>query len=166
MAGFTLIETLVVMIVVGLLAALAVVSLGGGNQQRELEEEVRELFLLIQTAADQAVVNNQEIGLVLDEERYRFVVFDEREQEWESQGERLFRPRSLPDWMGITPTIDNNLPRMADDNALRPDIVFYSSGESTPFELEFSLSGRSGNRHRLVSDGLERPRWVAPGDEP
>ncbi|MEP3563754.1 MAG: prepilin-type N-terminal cleavage/methylation domain-containing protein, partial [Marinobacter sp.] len=60
-SGFTLIEILVVLIIVGLLASLAVFSMGGNSQQRELESHVRELYLLMQTASEQAVLNNLEL---------------------------------------------------------------------------------------------------------
>ena len=52
--GFTLIEILVVLIIVGLLAALAVFNMAGSSQQRELESQVRDLYLLMQTASEQA----------------------------------------------------------------------------------------------------------------
>ncbi|HAS77079.1 MAG TPA: type II secretion system protein GspH, partial [Marinobacter adhaerens] len=71
--GFTLIEILVVLVVVGLLASLAVFTMGGSSQQRELENEVRELYLLMQTASEQAVLNNLELGLKLEEDGYQFV---------------------------------------------------------------------------------------------
>src|SRR5690606_40157459 len=49
--GFTLIEILVVLIIVGLLAALAVFNMAGSSQKRELENTVQDLFLLMQTAS-------------------------------------------------------------------------------------------------------------------
>lgn len=97
-SGFTLIEILVVLIVVGLLAALAVLNLGGGSQQRELENHVRETYLLMQTASEQAVLNNIELGLLLEEDGYRFVILDERANEWTETTERMFRERNYPEW--------------------------------------------------------------------
>lgn len=164
--GFTLIEILVVIIVVGLLAALAVVNMGGSGQAREMENEVRELYLLMQTASEQATLNNQEIGLKLLEDGYQFVVFDESNREWGEQVERLFRPRSLPEWLVVTPLIEDGLPTLAgEEDPLEPDLVFFSSGEVTPFELEFTLGSGSERKHRLVSDGINGIDWQAPGDE-
>src|SRR5690554_7758639 len=70
-SGFTLIEILVVLVLVGLLAALAVFTMGGNSQQRELQNEVRELYLLMQTASEQAVLNNLEHGLLFEENGYQ-----------------------------------------------------------------------------------------------
>lgn len=164
--GFTLIEILVVIIVVGLLAALAVVNMGGSGQAREMENEVRELYLLLQTASEQATLNNEEIGLRLLEDGYQFVVFDEDNREWVEQGQRLFRPRAFPDWLVLTPLIEEGLPTLAgDEDTLEPDLVFFSSGEVTPFELEFTAGSGSERKHRLWSDGINGIEWQAPGDE-
>ncbi|WP_166263643.1 type II secretion system minor pseudopilin GspH [Marinobacter caseinilyticus] len=165
-SGFTLIEILVVLIVVGLLAALAIVNLGGGTQQRELENTVRELYLLMQTASEQAILNNQELGLILEEGSYRFVVFDDQQRVWAAQEERLFQSRSIPDWTIITPYIDNDIPRLAsDDDALQPDLLFFSSGETTPFDIEFNVAKQPDTLHRLQSDGIASIEWLAPGEE-
>ena len=94
--GFTLIEILVVLIIVGLLAALAVFNMAGSSQQRELESQVRELYLLMQTAQEQAVLNNLEMGLLLEEDGYRFVAFQDKTGEWKSSGERIFQLRRHP----------------------------------------------------------------------
>ncbi|WP_394373276.1 type II secretion system minor pseudopilin GspH [Marinobacter xestospongiae] len=164
--GFTMIEILVVLVVVGLLAALAIVNLGGGSQLRELKNEVQELYLLMQTASEQAVLNNQELGLVMEEEGYRFVLYDDLNGEWVGQPERLFRPRQWPEWLVATLQAEGDAPRLAsDEDKLRPDLVFFSSGETTPFEAEFTLGSDTDHRHRIESDGLNGLDWRAPGDE-
>lgn len=166
-AGFTLIEILVVLVVVGLLAAIAVVNLGGGQERRQLENEVRELYLLMQTASEQAVVNNQELGLILTDDGYRFVIYSDKDDDWVAQGERLFSPRTWPGWLVTTPIIDNDLPRLArSEQVTRPDIVFFSSGEITPFELEFTIKDRDSSPLKIETSGFDGLEMTLPGDHP
>ncbi|KKK96136.1 hypothetical protein LCGC14_2665760, partial [marine sediment metagenome] len=100
--GFTLIEILVVLVLIGLLASLAVFTMGGNSQQRELQNEVRELYLLMQTVSDQAVLNNLEIGLLFEKNGYGFVAFQDETGDWKASGERIFRVRSFPEWLVVT----------------------------------------------------------------
>ena len=165
-SGFTFIEILVVIIVVGLLAALMVGNMGGSTQQRELENTARELFLLMQTASDQAVLNNAELGLILEEDGYRFVQFDDEQGAWVRERERLFAPRQWVEWLQLRPDIEDNLPRLTSaEDALKPDIVFYSSGETTAFELAMTIGNQPEPRHRLRSDGVSGIVWLQPGQE-
>lgn len=162
--GFTLIEIMVVLIIVGLLAALAVFTMGGSSQQRELENEVRGLYLLMQTASEQAVLNNLELGLQLAPDGYQFVAYEDESGDWKASGERLFRPRALPEWLVVTEFIESDAPRLASsEDELRPDVVFFSSGETTPFEIEFTIGKNSDYMHVLASDGVSPLEWRKPG---
>lgn len=168
-AGFTLIELLVVLVLVGLLASLAVFTLGGDSRQREAENIVRELYLLMQSASEQAVLNNRELGLLFEDDGYRFLVFNETEGRWTAPRERLFRPRTLPSWLVLDRYIASDVPRLAsssdgDSDRLLPDLVFFSSGETTPFQLEIVPDPDSGIMHVLESDGIRGIFWRRPGD--
>ena len=171
-SGFTLIEILVVLVVVGMLVALATITLGGDSLRRDLDNEVQKLFLLMETVSDQAVVNNTELGLVIEEDQYRFLAYNEQAGTWSPPADRLYRPRALPPWLTVTQYIENNAPRLAsNEDQPRPDIVMFSSGEITPFELEFNVDQEEGSAddnyvHRLVSDGVSRVRWIDPGKAP
>lgn len=164
--GFTLIEILVVLIIVGLLASLAVFNMAGSSQQRELENTVHDLYLLMQTASEQAVLNNTELGLLLEEGSYRFVAFQDDTGEWTMSGERLFRSRPLPEWLVLTDYIENDAPRLtSSEDRLRPDVVFFSSGETTPFMIEFTMGRDADGMHILASDGVTPLEWRKPGSE-
>lgn len=167
-SGFTLIEILVVLVVVGMLVALATFTLGGNSLRRDLNNEVEKFFLLMQTVSEQAVLNNTEFGLVVEEESYRFLAFDQQSGSWKPFQERLYRQRALPEWLVVTSYIENDAPRLAsDEDQLRPDIVLFSSGETTPFELEFAI-GTEGlvnddYVHSIFSDGVSSVEWQHPG---
>ena len=164
--GFTLIEILVVLIIVGLLAALAVFNMAGSSQKRELENTVQDLFLLMQTASEQAILNNLELGLLIEDDNYRFVSYQDDTGEWKLSGERLFRARPLPEWLTLTDYIENDAPRLTSaEDRLRPDVVFFSSGETTPFILEFTIGSNTDDMHVIESDGVSPLQWRKPGSE-
>jgi general secretion pathway protein H len=164
-AGFTLIEILVVLIIVGLLSALAVFTIGGTSQQRELESEVRKLYVLMQTAAEQAVLNNMELGLQLEEGGYQFVTFHDDTREWNVSEVYIFRHRSFPEWLVTTEFIESDTPKLASaEDKLLPDVVFFSSGETTPFEIEFTAGNNNDSIHVIASDGLSPMEWRQPGN--
>ncbi|MBE02140.1 type II secretion system minor pseudopilin GspH [Marinobacter lutaoensis] len=165
-AGFTLIELLVVLILVGLLASLAVFTLGG-SQQRQLERAVQDLYLLMGTASEQAVLNNLELGLKLDPDGYRFLVYQDDDGSWQPSSERLFEPRTFPEGLVLVYDIDNEAPKLtsaSQGDRLVPDIVFFSSGETTPFRLEFTVGQDTEGMHVLASDGITGVRWHKPGE--
>ncbi|MGP4844097.1 type II secretion system minor pseudopilin GspH [Marinobacter sp. 1Y8] len=173
--GFTLIEIMVVMVVVGLMAVIAVVNLGSGAEQRELDNVSRQMFMLMETASEQAVLNNQEFGMVLGEEGYRFVVYNDLERKWQAQGERLFQPRAIPLWLVVTPRIEDDIPKLASGNQdddggggedePTPDLVFFSSGEITPFELGLGLESNPDVEYLIESDGVNGVEWHPPGEQ-
>jgi general secretion pathway protein H len=164
--GFTLIEILVVLVIIGLMAALAVFTMGGSSQQRELEVEVQDLYLRMQVVSEQAVLNNLEAGLVIDTDNYQFVVFDDETQAWKASPERLFQAHALPPWLSVDATVASDAPRLTSDNkTLRPSVVFFSSGENTAFEIELRVKGQALAPHRLYSDGIALIHWQKPGAE-
>lgn len=167
--GFTLIEILVVLVVVGMLVALATFTLGGNSLRRDLDNEVEQMFLLMQTVSEQAVLNNTEFGLIIEQDQFQFLAYDQQAGSWKPAGERLFRQRALPDWLVITKYIENDAPRLeSNDDRPRPDVVLFSSGETTPFELEFTLGARGSIAdddyiHSVFSDGISPIQWQHPG---
>lgn len=164
--GFTMIEILVVLIVVGLLAALAVANIGGNQQKREMDNAVSQMFLLMQSANEQAVLDNSEIGLKLKEQAYRFMRFDDLTGEWVPMKDRMFRSYRYPEWLVVTDIIEDDLPRLTtDEDQERPDIVFFSSGELTPFEMEFTIGSDTDLMYRIYTNETGELDWLQPGEE-
>lgn len=74
--GFTLIEVLLVILLIGLLAATVVYSFSGESRQQRLEKETEKLQARIQLAAELAMLKNVELGLYIDDKGYRFMLFE------------------------------------------------------------------------------------------
>lgn len=88
-AGFTLIEVLLVILIIGLLAATVVYSFSGESRSARLGKETEKLQARIQLAAELAMLKNVELGLYIDAKGYRFMLFEE--DRWRSVQE----PKSL-----------------------------------------------------------------------
>ena len=72
-AGFTLVEILVVMVIIGITLGLASLRAIPSPRQ-DLEDEAKRLTLLLQLARDEAIVRNRPVAFEATPERYRFLV--------------------------------------------------------------------------------------------
>ena len=74
--GFTLIELMVVMVVIGITLGLVAVNAIPSPRQN-LKNEAQRIALLLQLARDEAIVRNRLVSFEADPERYRFLVRNE-----------------------------------------------------------------------------------------
>lgn len=82
--GFTLLELLVVLVIVGIV--LGTVSLNlMPSQQQTLQNEAQRIALLLQLARDEAIVRNRQVAFEADSDNYRFLV--RNDQTWSPIGE-------------------------------------------------------------------------------
>lgn len=94
-AGFTLIEVLLVILLIGLLASAVVINFSGDSRDKKLETQTSQLQQLVQIAAETAMLKQQELGLFVDNEGYRFMLF--QDDKWHSISEpKSLRPRQFP----------------------------------------------------------------------
>ncbi|MFP5430709.1 MAG: type II secretion system minor pseudopilin GspH [Gammaproteobacteria bacterium] len=170
--GFTLLEVLMVVLVVGILSAVVLLGLNPGGPERRLNDEAERLAALLSLASSEAVMQNREYGLYLDDAGYRFLCLDEQNQRWsDCTGDKLFREHELPEGLEIRVLSDRRMrlpaPAAAESlslqdqstPALQPDVLLLSSGEASPAELEIRVADDPSARVEIRVDEIGRVRW-------
>jgi general secretion pathway protein H len=135
--GFTLVEILVVVVIIGVLALAVVLSVGSGSERR-LAREAERVQALIGYACNRAELTGREIGILLDPAGYGFAQLDlDGWQALPASGE--LRRRAWPGSLRIELRREGRLVDLAQADGAVPRLVCYSSGELTPFRLELAL---------------------------
>lgn len=153
--GFSLIELLVVMVIIGLFAATAVLSLNVVGPDRELEREALRLRSLLNTLMDEAVLETRDYGIQFSRHGYRFFVYDYRTLTWlDPAGDEFLRARHLAAPLELTLFLDDREVSLEPDREPdpgeqpQPQVVLLASGEITPFEAQL-FRDADGGRYLL-----------------
>lgn len=175
--GFTLIELMVVIVILGSLVGLAVLSMGSSNSSREIRDEAQRLATLIGLMADEAVLDSREYGLLISREGYRVMHYDETDARWRDAGDS--KAHQVPEWMRLELELDGAplklvAPVKREDDRIglsqegdrerrraprvQPQLLILSSGELSPFTLTFVDQRPDGSGWVVSSDGFRMPR--------
>ncbi len=138
--GFTLIEVLVVVVILGIAVGAATLAIGGSGS-RELENAARRAEQRILLACERALVSGQDLGFSLIDEglRFGYLLPDRWQRLVDDPGEAL-RERPLGAGVTVLARRDGLLLAAARGDPL-PQFVCYASGELTPFEFELQRAG-------------------------
>lgn len=160
--GMTLIEVLVVLVLIGVVLGLATLSAGLGGPAARAEEEARRLAQLIRLQCEEALLMSREFGLHLSAEGYRFSVWDG--ETWLPRADaRAFSDHPLPPPLGLRATVEGRELGLVSGEADRPQIVCASTGELTPFRIDFELPER-GSAYRLAGALDGTLTLIPPGE--
>lgn len=137
--GFTLIEILVVVIIIGITVSFAVLSIGGSDYQELLQEEASRLRALIQLAGEEAIVQNAEYAVSFNDDEYTFLMLDDEGKEWlPLENDSMLRTRTLPEGIYMELESVEELGTLnTESDEFVPHVFLLSSGETTPFSLAF-----------------------------
>lgn len=154
--GFTLLEVLVVILMVGLLAgALTLTQSDQGPQQ--VKREAERLRSLLGLLREDALLERQELGVRIEPDGYSVHRLDADGRWVPATG---YRPQRLPDSLRLHLELGEQAPGLgAPSPGPGPQLLVLSSDELTPFSLRVELRGRPVLE--LSSDGLEEVRIEA-----
>lgn len=160
--GFTLIEILLVVAIVGVMAGLATLNIQGDDYGEKLERETRKLAAQISLLQDEALVQSREFGVALWQNGYRFWGWTTESGWLPLAGDDAFKPQLLLEnaelelslvgqpvalevvpvkgFPVIKPPSPSKGTSSASDSAPDfrqnlPAIVLFSSGEASSFDI-------------------------------
>jgi general secretion pathway protein H len=142
--GFTLVEILVVVVIIGVLAVGALLALSAAGGNRDVTEERDRLIALLDFTRERAELENREYGMRVYQGGYEFLVYDDRAAAWQRiTDDRVIRGRRLPSSVDVQLAVEGRpvvLPNVdAKDPA--PQVMLFSSGELNAFDLTVQRRG-------------------------
>lgn len=144
--------------IIGVMASLAVLSIGNRALDDRLDTEARRLQALFALAADDAVLQGRELGFLQTPDGYTFLTLkDGHWQPLEDAGP--LRPRTLTEPFYLELQVEGRAvkPKAAGDEKeeAKPQVLLLSSGDATEFVLDVRALDYAP-RYRLQGDVLGR----------
>ncbi|ULQ46250.1 type II secretion system minor pseudopilin GspH [Flagellatimonas centrodinii] len=158
--GFTLLEILVVVLIIGVIINFAVLSVGDRAQGDTLDNESRRLERLMVLAQEEAELQGLLIGFRHTDRAIQWVMLsgDGRWMPYVESGPLRSRPITEP--VEMTLRVEGRVmpPAQSDlkpDASMDPQGLFLSSGEATPMVIDLSVPGLDAV-YRIEVDALGR----------
>ncbi|MGB0893097.1 MAG: type II secretion system minor pseudopilin GspH [Parashewanella sp.] len=170
--GFTLLEVMLVVLLMGLAATAVTLSLSSVGPEKKLEKQAKKFIASLELVLDETVLSGQFWGVVIKPDHYQFVTYkDEKWQQFEN--DRLLAGHDMQDGISLEVTIDGlplkqsdeeNESWFKDDDSdddtefgkkkqPEPQILLFPSGELSPFELHFLSKDDKGDQLDVLVTG-------------
>jgi len=165
--GFSLIEIMVVVFIIGLISAAVVIKFAGNNRDTALDQEAERLDALFDYVREQAELQTSDFGFRASDHGYSFVVFDVLANQWRPvEEDDALRDRELPEGLephmvveGRSIVLDREKKNLKD---FQPQILIFANGDLSSFEISLQREGVEQGA-RLYTDEQSDIRLLLPG---
>ena len=144
-SGFSLLELLVVITIIGLIAGAAVLSVGVLGDNQNTQSEALRLQAILELLQEDALMQSRDYGIVFSSTGYQFYIYDHQLRSWlETKNETFLLKRELRPPLRISLVVDGQDLILTESISEKmtylgePHVFILSSGEMTPFKLSLS----------------------------
>lgn len=146
--GFTLLEILVVVFIIGIVLSLVVISVNP-DKGNDLKSEAERFITLMSLAHQESILRSKEFAVELAHDGYVFLNFEELK--WAAARDDVFRARSLPKGIYMEVYLEGAqfdfISADEEEEETNPRIFILSSGEMMPFEIILRQENSSETVH-------------------
>ncbi|MBD1391107.1 type II secretion system minor pseudopilin GspH [Neiella sp. HB171785] len=152
-SGFTLIEVLIVVMIIAFVSGGMILTLSGAGPETLLEREAQRFRVAMQMASDRAMLTSEELGLMVTDDGYEFVRWND--VDWQPvANNKALMPHVVDENIGLKLELDGlpweqeslfesdglfeDMFAEEDEDKITPQVFVYSYGEFTDFSLAFS----------------------------
>lgn len=164
--GFTLIEILVVVVIIGVISAGVLLSVNLTGRDRDLEKESDRLLTLVNYAREQAELQTREYGVIFHDDGYQFVAYDTRRGLWrEVYEDDILRLRKLPNGLDVRLIVDARPVVLVPLSAVKPTDPKDKKPQAKTLKDVNSLKDATTPGRKLGDDDkstLEQAKKIAP----
>lgn len=178
-SGFSLLEILAVLVIIGFAMNLVVLSLNDQDEE-QLEVEALKLHTMINLASEYAVMNQFELGFHIDRNTNTFELLAFNGEKWVVISEQdVLKPHQFSEFINVEleledlPWGEENLLQQVDwrqllnsedeesllelDKMKIPQVLLLSSGEVSPFQLILELKENERAKPYFIKGELMAP---------
>lgn len=132
--GFTLIEILIVIVIIGITIGFALIAFGDFGESRRILFSAEQLASTLKLAQQQAILETSTLGLRIDNKSYQILKFQNPSNWAPISNKGIFKMTYFPKNTVLTLKTDYRGPPGS------PSIIINASGEMTPFTLGFGTN--------------------------
>jgi general secretion pathway protein H len=163
-SGFTLLEVLVVVVIIGVITSMAMLSIHVLGGDHEMQQEAERLQAILTQAREDAMLQSRDLGLRVDATGFDFLQYDTRTERWHViDGDPLLHPRELPEGLHLALRLEDRDVQLkarqaeTETEPIFPHVILQASGDLAPFDLTFGRDGTEELRrvHGTVEGKIE-----------